>query len=77
MAKLTKTKGEINVVIARIGEEAKIYRVPSGSTVGEALALAGYNGGATDVRVDAKAVNQNTKVTANQVITIVPKVQGG
>ena len=79
MAKTVKktTKKEFNVTLARIGQEATVHRLTVGSTVGDLLTKAGYNGDATDVRVDARPTARETKLAANQVVTIVPKVQGG
>ena len=70
-------KGEFNVVLARIGEEARVYRMGAGAVLGDLLTLAGYNGDATDLRIDAKPVDRKTRLKVDDVVTIVPKVQGG
>lgn len=70
-------RGEFNVFVTRIGDEPTVHRMRVGATVKDCLGRAGINGGAKDIRLDARPTTLNTRVRKDQVISIVGQVEGG
>lgn len=72
-----RTPKNINVQVAVIGESLKVYEVPAKSTVSDVLSKANISHNGRDVRVDAAPAKLTDRIKANQIITVVGRIQGG
>ena len=67
----------MKVKILRLGHSAHHTEAPEGSTVGDVLSLAGVPGEGYSLTVNGLGAGPNAQVVDGDVITLVPKVEGG
>lgn len=68
----------IQVKIAKVGSTIVTVCVEKGSTVGQALEIAGISVQSADsMKVAGAGVDVSTVLTADTLITILPKIKGG
>ncbi len=68
----------IQIKVAKVGSAVITVCVDAGSTVAEALAIAGLSlSSAESLKVGGSTVDGTTVLSADTLITILPKIKGG
>jgi len=71
-------KGKVSVMVCELMRDLKTVEVATGGTVKDALELAGIKpDGEENLRVNGEEAKLTDKVSADDVITLVPHVAGG
>lgn len=67
----------VTVKVAMVGQAVKEVAVDCGSTVGDALSIAGVSAEGYDVKMGGTTVDLSDTVSANALIILVKKIKGG
>lgn len=67
----------MNIKVLRLGHSARVIDVPAGSTVADVLAAAETPSVGYALNINGLGAGQSTEVGDGDVITLVPKVEGG
>lgn len=76
----TTTRRQIRrmkVVVAKLGEDSKVVRLPEGASVADAIKEAGFSAEGTTIHMNNEEVTLTAPVMNNSVITLTPEVKGG
>ena len=60
-----------------LGRGVQVVTVPTGSSLGQTLGLAGIDPGSKDLRVNGREAQATDLVGAKDLITIIPRIRGG
>jgi len=77
---MAKAKGEMSVMVCELMRDLKTVKVKQGATVQDVLTEAGIKPDGVEMsnlRVNGEEAKLDTKVSADDVITLVPHVAGG
>lgn len=72
-----KAVKKFDVFVGFIGDEPKVFEFLPGATVADVLKAAGLDTDERDVRLDAVTTKLTARVKANQIVTVIGKVEGG
>ena len=67
----------MQIKVLRLGHSAQVIEVPAGSSVNEALAQAEVPSAGYAISVNGLGAGSNTALGDGDVVTLVPKVEGG
>lgn len=67
----------MKIKVLKLGESAKEIDVPAGSTVGDAIKSAEYDGYGHTRSLNGQAVFDTAHVNDGDVLTLSPKIEGG
>ena len=76
-ARRGSSAGTIQVYVGEVGGELKPYRLSTSATAKDALDKAGLEDGHGDLWVDDAPGKPEQRLRNGQVVTIIPKVEGG
>jgi sulfur carrier protein ThiS len=69
--------GQYMVKVAKLGERVQEYYLEDGSSVGNALDMAGYSTTGFDLRVNGSPATVYDDLDDGDIITLVPAIKGG
>ena len=67
----------MKIKVLKLGESAKEIDVPAGSTVGDAIKTAEYDGYGHTRSLNGQPVFDTAHVNEGDVLTLSPKIEGG
>jgi sulfur carrier protein ThiS len=75
---IPKIKGGQELVkIAQVGKKVEEVCIEEGTTIAEALKIAGVKADGLDMRLNGDECDENDEVEDGDIITLIPKIKGG